>query len=62
MDISKRPMHMRQVMSIRTYCGVEVNGYTIRYTYNLKDVTCKRCLVVLKNHCQCPKCENIFKS
>jgi len=60
-DIDNQPLHMRHFLGNQTYCGVEINGYTIRYTYKLRNVTCKRCLSALKNQCQCPNCETIFR-
>ena len=60
--ISKQPIHLQRELSDYTHCGIGINGYSVRHTHSLQDVTCERCLSALKYYCQCPKCDALFSN
>ena len=57
----RNPIHFMRKLGDFTRCGVRIDGYTIRHTLQVEDVTCKRCLKTLKNVAICPKCYTEFK-
>jgi hypothetical protein len=49
-------VHFKRFLTDRAVCGVKLDGWVVRHTHIVSDVTCKRCLKYLKNVCVCEKC------